>query len=417
MKALLLCFVAIGALGQSSEERTRAILDQLLAHKYDTFYAMFSPKMKGLISLETFSTQMGQIAALGPPQSIDAPHTAAAGDYTVVAITVHWVPVSLTFQVSWSRQGQVEGTYWRPAAAPEPPWHSPPYARPDSFSVINLTVGDDQWKLPATLTMPKGNGPFPAVVLVHGSGPNDRDETIGPSKVFRDVAEGLSSRGVAVLRYEKRTRQYPRQCADDPNFTMNQETVDDAVRAADLVRKQPRIDPARVFVLGHSQGGYMAPRIMKRDPKLAGFIVLAGSVRPLEELIVEQTQYIASLNGAPTAEEQARLDAIKKDPFADLHIPASYRADLKNYRPDMEVKALNMPMLILQGERDYQVTMKDFAMWKMALAGRRNVTFRSYPKLTHLFIAGEGKPSPAEYEKPGHVDEQVIVDIAQWVQR
>jgi hypothetical protein len=417
MKTVLLLFAAISAFGQSPEGRTKAALDQLLAQKYDAFYALFSPEMKGRISLDTFSAQMGQIAALGPPRSVDAPRTIPMGGSTVVVITVHWAPVSLDFQVSWNKAGQVDGTYWRPTTAPQQPWQSPPYSHPESFTVMELTVGEDPWKLPATLTIPKGDGPFPALVLVHGSGPEDRDEMIGGSKVFRDLAEGLSSRGVAVLRYVKRTRQYPQQCMAEANFTMTEETVDDAVRAADLVRKQPGIDPARVFVLGHSQGGYMAPRIMKRDPKLAGFIVLAGNVRPLEDLIVEQTEYILSLKGTLTADDQARLDAVRKNPFAGLHVPEPYLADLKNYHPDAEAKTLDMPMLILQGERDYQVTMKDFALWKTALGGRRNVTFRSYPKLTHLFIAGEGKPSPAEYDKPGHVDEEVIADIAQWVQR
>lgn len=417
MKTVLLLFATIAAFAQSPEQRTQEALDQLLAHKYDVFYAKFSPHMMSLIGLDTYTAQMRQIEAFGPPQSIDPPRTIPAGDSTVVTIAVHWAPVSLDFQVSWNKDSQIDGTYWRPVSPPDPPWQTPPYVHPDSFTASELTVGDDNWKLPATLTVPKGDGLFPAVVLVHGSGPEDRDETIGGSKVFRDLAEGLSSRGIAVLRYVKRTKQYPRQCAADPNFTMNRETADDALRAACLVRKQPRIDPARVFVLGHSQGGYMAPRIMKRDPKLAGFIVLAGNVRPLEVLVVEQTEYIARLKGTLSAEEQALLDAIRKNPLAEFHIPEPYLADLRNYHPGAEAKKLDMPMLILQGERDYQVTMKDFALWKAALGGRDNVTFHTYPKLTHLFIAGEGKPSPAEYAKPGHVDEQVIVDIANWVRR
>jgi dienelactone hydrolase len=414
---LLISLVAIGVFAQSPEARTRTILDQLLAGKCDAFYAMFSPEMKGLITLDTFSTQMKQIAALGSPESIGQPHSTNVADSTVIVIPVHWASVSLNFQVSWNKAGQVDGTYWRPGDAAQAPWQPPTYVHPDSFTPIELTVGDDPWKLPATLTMPKGDGPFLAVVLVHGSGPEDRDETILGSKVFRDLAEGLSSHGVAVLRYVKRTKQYPQQCAAESKFTMNEETVDDALQAAVLLRKQPRIDPARVFVLGHSQGGYMAPRIMKRDPKLAGFIVFAGNVRPLEELIVEQSQYIASLKGTLTAPEQAQLDAIKKNPLAQSNLPEPYLADLHDYHPDLEAAALHMPMLILQGERDYQVTMKDFALWQAALAGHRNVTFHSYPKLNHLFIAGEGKPSPDEYSKPGHVDEQVILDIAHWVQR
>jgi dienelactone hydrolase len=414
MRILVLLLMTCCALGQSSDDRSKQILDQILAHKIDGVYAKFSPKMKGVISQETYSAQMEQLIALGPPRKIDAPRTQTVGDLAVVAIEVHWAQVSLDFQVAWNKAGEIDGQTWRPVAAS---YQSAPYAHPDSFYAIEVIVGDDAWKLPGTLTIPKGGGPFPAVVLVHGSGPSDRDESEGGAKIFRDLAEGLASRGIAVLRYEKRTRQYPQQCAAEANFTVNQETVEDAVRAAALLRAQAKIDPARVYVLGHSQGGYLAPRIMRRDPKMAGFIVMAGNVRTLEEGLIDQVEYIASLKGNLTAEDQAKLAEIKKNPFAGMNLPAPYLADLKGYRPDVEAKSLNTPMLILQGERDYQVTMKDFDLWKSALGGRSNVTFHNYPKLNHSFIAGEGKPRPEEYQEPGHVDEQVVADIANWIIR
>lgn len=414
MRIFVFLLMTCCAFGQSPEDRTKQVLDQLLANKIGAAYAQFSPKMKSAISQETYTAQMAQIVALGPPQKIDAPRTQAVGDLTVVAIAVHWTPVSLDCKVAWNKAGEIDGQFWSPAESAKE-FQSAPYAHLDSFTSLNVTVGGDAWKLPGTLTMPKGDGPFPALVLVHGSGPEDRDESVGGAKVFRDLAEGLASRGVAVLRYEKRTKQYPQQCAADAKFTVNQETVEDAARAAALLRTQARIDPARVYVLGHSLGGYLAPRILKRDPKIAGFVVMAGSVRPPQELIVDQVEYIASLKGNLTAEEQAKLAKFKKDPFAGMNVPASYLADLKDYRPDAEAKKLDTPMLILQGERDYQVTMKDFDLWKSALQARRNVRFHTYPKLNHLFIAGEGKSQPEEYQQPGHVDEQAIADIVNWI--
>jgi dienelactone hydrolase len=414
MHILVFLLAACCAFGQSPEDRTQQALDQILAHKIVGVYAKFSPKMKSAISLETYSAQMEQIVALGPPQKIDAPRTQTVGELTVVALEVHWTSVALNFQVAWNKAGEIDGQFWRPVTAASN-FQSAPYAHPDTFFSTDVTVGDDVWKLPGTLTMPKGTGPFPAIVLVHGSGPNDRDESEGGAKVFRDLAEGLSSRGIAVLRYEKRTRQYPQQCASDSAFTVNQETVEDAARATALLRTQARIDPARVFVLGHSMGGYLAPRILKRDSKIAGFVVLAGNVRPLEELIVDQVEYLANLKGNLTAKDQAKLAEYKKNPFAGMNLPAPYLADLKGYRPDVEARSLNTPMLILQGERDYQVTMKDYVLWKSALEGRSNVRFHSYPRLNHLFIAGNGKSQPEEYQQPGHVDEQVVADIANWV--
>ncbi len=398
--------VAASLLAQPSpspEARTRQVLDLFVAGHYDAIYAMFTPEMKNAISLDTYKTQASQIMTLGTPKA-DEPRVEIGSDATIVIIALHWPAVALDFSVRWNKAGQIAGTWMAPHAASN--WQRPDYSKPDSFTGREVTVGSGDWKLPGTLDVPKGTGPFPAVVLVHGSGPNDRDESVGGVKVFRDLAEGLASRGVAVLRYEKRTRVYPAQCAADPDFTMTGETVIDAVRAAALLRGEKDIDPRRVFVLGHSQGGYMIPRIAARDPKLAGVIAMAGNVRPLEVLIVEQMRYFASLRGQSTEVH-----------VPDLHLPASYLADLKGYNPAAEAQKLDLPLLIMQGGRDYQVTMEDFALWKAALNGRTNVTLRAYPNLNHLFIAGEGKSTPAEYQAAGHVAGNVIDDLAVWIAR
>jgi dienelactone hydrolase len=280
--------------------------------------------------------------------------------------------------------------------------------------------------VPGTLSVPTGKGPFPAVVLVHGSGPNDRDETLGPNKPFRDLAWGLASKGIAVLRYEKRTRIHGDKLAMLPKPTVQEETVDDAVAAAQLLRRTDGIDPRRVFVLGHSLGGMLIPRIGARDGEIAGLVVLAGLTRPMEETIVQQLSYLASLDGKVSDEEKKRLDQFQEQEArikaltpesteSLMGIPASYWLDLRGYNPPALAARLRQPLLILQGERDYQVTMEDYQAWKKGLAEKKNVTFKSYPSLNHLFIEGEGKVTPAEYEKAGHVAAAVIDDIAEWI--
>jgi dienelactone hydrolase len=312
----------------------------------------------------------------------------------------------------------------RTAAPPAVPWERPAYSKPDSFRERDVTIGDDQWKLPGTLTLPVGNGPFPAIVLVHGSGPNDRDETLGPNKVFKDLAEGLASRGIVVLRYEKRTRQYQVKMAALQNMTVMDETVDDAVRAAAVLRAQPEVDARRIFLLGHSLGGNLAPRIAEEDGKLAGLVILAGNVTPIEDAIVEQSQYLGATDSelkllhAQAAKVKALETGDEDGPpvsVGPVTVPPSYWLDLKAYDVSATAKKLTVPMLILQGERDYQVTMKDFALWKSAVGSRKNVTLRSYPALNHLFIAGEGKILPEEYSKPGHVAPETIDDIAKFL--
>jgi len=220
--------------------------------------------------------------------------------------------------------------------------------------------------------------------------------------------------------------QYASKVAGVAGFTVQQETVDDALAAVALLRSLPGIDPRRVFVLGHSLGGLALPRIGQGQPALAGLIVMAGPARPLEDLILDQVSYLAALDGVVTDPEKKQIEGLRGEvakvkalkPGATdsvLGAPASYWLDLQGYDPPQAAKYLAQPMLILQGERDYQVTMTDFAAWKKVLSGKPNVTFKSYPRLDHLFLAGEGKSGPAEYQKPGHVEEAVVADVAAWV--
>jgi dienelactone hydrolase len=404
----------------------RKALDLFLGQKYADLRQMFTPEMAANPNLaEDKLKGLGdQIASMGDGKIGDAAlHPVGAN--RIVVIPVAFPKGTIAFQFTVNPAGQVAGFFMaRTAAPPAVPWERPAYSKPDSFRERDVTIGDDQWKLPGTLTLPVGNGPFPAIVLVHGSGPNDRDETLGPNKVFKDLAEGLASRGIVVLRYEKRTRQYQVKMAALQNMTVMDETVDDAVRAAAVLRAQPEVDARRIFLLGHSLGGNLAPRIAEEDGKLAGLVILAGNVTPIEDAIVEQSQYLGATDSelkllhAQAAKVKALETGDEDGPpvsVGPVTVPPSYWLDLKAYDVSATAKKLTVPMLILQGERDYQVTMKDFALWKSAVGSRKNVTLRSYPALNHLFIAGEGKILPEEYSKPGHVAPETIDDIAKFL--
>jgi dienelactone hydrolase len=298
-----------------------------------------------------------------------------------------------------------------------------------AFSERDMQVGQPPLALGATLTMPQGHGPFPAVVLVAGSGPNDRDETIGPNKPFRDVAQGLAGRGVAVLRYDKRTKAHPAAFAGKP-YTIDDEVTEDAVAAVALLRRQPGIDPSRVFVLGHSLGAQMAPRIAQHDPNIAGLILIAAPARPLLEEMLRQLRYIASIDPAQATQlnsqaaivetqraQLAKLDGSHPDTAGPLGLPASYWLSLRDYDAVATAKKLAIPMLIVQGGSDYQVTPKDdFSRWQAAFAHDPRVTLREYAGLSHLMMPAGNPPSPADYAKPEHVDARVIAEIAQWIE-
>jgi dienelactone hydrolase len=306
-----------------------------------------------------------------------------------------------------------------------PGWTVPDYVQRDRLEEREVVVGTQAWPLRGTLTLPKGKGPFPAVVLVHGSGPGDRDESVGPNRTFEDLAWGLASRGIAALRYEKRVREYQLELPDAAMATVQEETVEDAVAALDWLARQPELDPQRLFVVGHSLGGKAVPLIGQQAKAVRGLVSLAGDTRPLAKLHRDQAQYLASLPGwipnreayLKEAEEFARRveDPGLRDTDLLLGLDGRYWKFLRDYQPTRVAAQLELPMLFLQGERDYQVTMEDFEGWKKALSGRPRATFKSYPKLNHYFLPGEGQPHPKEYQTPGHVPAQVVEDLAKWI--
>lgn len=408
----------------------RAFVEQMVKQDFSAAVAPFDDTMKtAMPAAKLQETWDAVLKEIGPFKQAGKTRTEKQGSYTIVFVTCAFQKATIDIKVVFDQSKRIAGLLFTPTTNVD--YAPPAYLKADSFREKEITVGTNEWALPGTLSTPVGVGPFPAVVLVPGSGPHDRDETIGANKPFRDLAWGLASNGVAVLRYEKRTKQHVGKLASIPAFTVKEEVVDDVLAAVELLRKTERIDPKRVFVLGHSLGGMLVPRIGRLDPNIAGLISLAGATRPLEDVIPVQLAYIFSADGNISPEEQKQIDqakervakikALKREdltsPALLFGAPASYWLDLRGYDPPEAAKTLKQPLLILQGDRDYQVTMEDFGRWSAALATKSNVTLKSYPTLNHLFIAGTGLSTPSEYAQAGHVEVHVIEDIAAWIKR
>jgi uncharacterized protein len=411
--------------------QARGILTAIAAGDFATVEKQFTDDMKAALPPGALAAmwakllnQAGAYKGCGT-----APRVRRIDDKEMVITPCEFERTTIDIQFAFDSAGRISGLVFRPSARTAVAYTLPSYAKPSSFVEREMTLGSSEWALPATLTSPAGTGPWPGVVLVHGSGPNDRDETVGANKPFKDLATGLASRGIAVLRYDKRTMVHRAKVATLKNFTVTQEVTEDAIEAVKALRAQPGIDPKRVFVLGHSLGGMLIPRIGLADPTIAGLMILAGPARPLEEAIVAQTRYLTMADGTISTEEQQAIDqvtaiansvrALKTEEATSGRMisgaPAAYWLDLRGYDPPSEATRVKAPMLILHGERDYQVTVEELGRWKAALGSRRDVTVRSYPALNHLFIAGTGASLPAEYQVPGHVAEEVIRDVATWV--
>ena len=406
--------------------KAEKFLDELVAGKYQEAASAFDSVVAARLPApllqqvwESLQEQVGKFKAYEH-------YTVARSDpYFMVLLTCRFEKnVLLDLKLVYNDDGRISGIFFLPSK--QVPYHLPPYVDTTLFHREPLLVETDTFRLRGELTTPNEPRIYPVVVMVQGSGPSDLDESIGPNKIFRDIAYGLSSNGIAVIRFDKRTYEYAKDL-DVDTITVWSETIADAVSAVELAEKIPGADG--VFLLGHSLGAYLAPRIASQVKGLAGLVLLAGNTRPLEKLILEQMEYLFSLDTL-TGVEQAQLDTLRKQverietgkispetPSSELPLSlnARYWLALKNYDPVRTARQLGLPMLIMQGGRDYQVTTVDFGEWKHGLADRNNVDFRFYPSLNHLFIPGEGKSRPVEYYQPGHVSGKVIQDIAEWI--
>jgi uncharacterized protein len=401
-------------------------LAHLAANEWAQAEQMVAPALRDRLGASQLETVWGQIrGSLGEGTTTRVRGVNAVDSMRSVELYGDFARDTVLLRVVLSPATEVVG-FWVgpvPEAAPAPS-PAPPYANESNFREGEVRVGEEPWVLPGTLSIPVGGGRHPAVVLVHGSGPHDRNETVGGTKVFRDLAWGLASRGVAVLRYEKRTKVHGAKMGAD--VTVESEVIEDALAALELVRAHPAVDPQRVYVAGHSLGAQLAPEIARRDGRVAGAILLAATARPIGVVMEEQLEYLAGLqqNAAPEAQTQLReaLEQVRMltsgeaaDTQMVMGAPASYFRDLSARDGVAEALRLEIPILVLQGERDYQVTMTDFGIWRDRLDARRRTTFRSFPALNHLFVAGEGPATPAEYAQPGFVAEEVVTTIAEWI--
>ncbi len=263
------------------------------------------------------ATWQALVAQVGEFKEQVGAHTFLIPSAELVIVTCAFANASLDFNVAFNEQDKIIGVTITQVGGVERQYtavYEPPaYVNQDLFKEREVQFGKGEWVLPGRLSVPVGEGPFAAVLLVHGSGPNDRDETIGPNKPFRDLAWGLATQGFVVLRYDKRTKVYPQKMLELVNtITVKEEVIDDALEAISLLRSIPEVDSQRIVVLGHSLGGYLLPRIGAADTGIAGLIVLAGLCRPLEDTILDQFSYIYSLSGMLSEAQQRQLDELKK---------------------------------------------------------------------------------------------------------
>ena len=300
----------------------------------------------------------------------------------------------------------------------------------------NIIVGKGtNYPLHGLLTLPDDTAkPVPAVVFVHGSGASNRDEKVGKLTPFKDLAEGLAAHGIASVRYDKRSFAYGRKMLKEKNITVKEETIEDAVRATQLLRKDGRIDRNRIFIVGHSMGAMLAPRIDAQGGNYCGLILMAGSPYKLEDIILRQNQQaMGGLNKLLQWIAAFQVKKLKKT-FAGLYDLTDEEAQKRKFAGGTTLyyfkemgehpapgflKLSRKPLLILQGEKDFQASAAvDFTGYQTLLEGHDNATFKLYPGLNHAFVpalSDDINKARKEYAEERHIGDEVIGDIARWI--
>lgn len=430
--AFLFLLFSFPSFSQQSNSIVATTVEHIKREQWDSVYQSFSDDTKLKISLDQLKTvwlslqmQLGGVVAFYQEEM----STDETGVLCVVPVEFTTIWIDIRFHVSI--YNEIDGIFFVPGTK-RYPYIFPSYVNKESFMEEKIRIPALGAFLNGTICLPKHITNPPLVILVHGSGPNDMDETMGPNKIFKDLSYGLASHGIAVIRYNKRTKEIP-HLLDANLLTFEDEVVDDVNTIIQMAKSgEWNIDTNNIYVFGHSLGGFLAPYIAAKT-SIAGIIVAAGNARPLEDLIEEQYEYLYKIDGELTDYEKRDLKSIqqkakdirkgnfsKETPISQLllGLNANYWLSLKNYQPIQT--ALYLPeqtrILVLQGERDYQVLYnKDFKLWNNKLKKRKGTQFYAYPTLNHYFLPGEGKSIPQEYEQYHPFFEKTLFDIIHWI--
>lgn len=428
---LLFAVSTVGAKAQAIFENinlAETFFAALDSGHYEKAYSLFDATVQEKIKPDNLKALWQQTQArVGKFKTIDGVQNKIKDDFQLVIVNLKFANDSQPFQLAFNKANKIVGIFMVPKSI-ENAYRLPSYADTASYTQKLITVKSGKFDLPAMLTLPKDSVNCPVVILVHGSGPSDMDETIGPNKPFQDIALGLASKGIASIRYVKRTLIY--QNAFNGAFTVKDEVLDDAISVINYAKTVPQIDPSKIYVLGHSLGGMLTPRIATLEPTIKGVILAAAPARKLQDIAIEQNHYfnarqpdsLKTANKTMLAQSIKELNETKafnektaKQDSSYLGLPVSYWADLNAMDQVAMAKKLNQRMLIIQGGNDFQVSKQDFDIWEKALKGKRNVDLKMYPMLNHLFVFVSEKGDNRQYATPSNVDQTLIDDLASWI--
>lgn len=413
---LLLMLFPLLSFAQSTKEIGQAFIDKLFQKQYTEVAALFDESVKEHVTPQILEqTEIAITRQLGAYKGNIETNQETEGKFKIIYYYSQFENEKLDIKLVFNSQHKATGFFFVPHKEFEKQQNNDPN---------NLNIPNDHIIIKGTFLNPKENKQKKIVIFLHGSGPNDKDETIGPNKPFRDIAEHFYQNGISSYRFDKRTLSYPETFTN--NSTVEEEVINDALHIIDYFSKNYK--DYQLILLGHSLGGYLLPKIMEHKPNVSKLIFLSANARPLDKIIIEQLEYMNVIDSTNISTElieqtKSQVALLNSNQF-NLQTPnsklpfglsASYWKYLLDYKPLESLKKIGLPMFFVQGGKDYQVTEEDFNLWKKTLQKCNKCQFKFYPSLNHIFITGGSPPSPADYNKKESVHISPLEDITSFI--
>lgn len=436
----LLCFSMLSNAQSAKEictQKVNHIFRLLKTEKFDSVYMQFNRDMQGEIDQEQLEgIWNGFIMEYDTITLIEKTRVSIEQNLYLTITPVTFGKRRFGIQLNFdSALQKIVGLFF---VNPDVQYNPGNYVHNDAFVEYKIPLKSKGYETEAILSVPNKNRPskgYPLAIIAHGSGGIDKDLTYGPNKVYKDLAWGLASMGVACLRYDKRSKHLLKQMieADKNNiekFTIENEYLYDLKSAIKLMRKREDINAHKIFIIGHSEGAYLIPRFNHSIKSIAGFVSMAGTFHPIAMLAIDQIKYLmpdSILNDSLKSMKINILRSIEnslpqnlRNDFTNDSVmkpwPLNYWKYLAKYNAEKEGLKITKPLLVLQGERDYQVRYEEMLYIQTIMKEKPNVIYKSYPELNHLFLRGKGKLSkPSEYEEAGNIPSYVIEDIRNFI--
>jgi pimeloyl-ACP methyl ester carboxylesterase len=453
-RAMCLCVIAILGFGLAYPQDTqlspiaREALTELASGNVSKFYARFDETMKtALPEAKLQETWKAITAQAGDFKSQGAIRQDKSGAYDIVLITCQFDKAVLDVRLVFNAQRQLSGLFFAPGSSnqvrPQDPKAPFPY-RQEEVAYESLEQGI---KLAGTLTFPSSDGPFPAVLLITGSGAQNRNEEIMGHKPFLVLADYLTRRGIAVLRVDD--RGVGGSSAGPPTAT-SRNFAQDVLAGIAFLKSRREVNPNRIGLIGHSEGGIIAPMVAAQSPDVAFIVLMAGTGVKGDEVLTEQGKLLLRANGAgedliqentkvqkalfavikstsdnEVAEKQVRESLSTMNPtirdaaLAQLNMALSpWMRYFVTYDPQPALEKVKCPVLAINGEKDLQVPPgQNLPAIEKALRAGGNKDFKAVELsgLNHLFQTCK-TGSVAEYQQIEETISPTALDLmGNWI--